>query len=166
MTNILYRKNRLTRTGSVFNSSLNRNFAHGSTGIELNPGDAARLPTPGNGAILHLRLGTDALYEIAVCSALSGDALTCYPLERDWPTGTPVTAVISAEMLESFAPYPTLLFGEGPPAVGIGIITGGGSFYFDYLNLLVYGPNVVTLEEGMITESWGSPIASLSPAPA
>ena len=39
MTNILYRKNRLTRTGSVFNSSLNRNFAHGSTGIELNPGD-------------------------------------------------------------------------------------------------------------------------------
>jgi hypothetical protein len=104
MTEFLYRKSPSTRSGSVFSSTLKLPVAQNATSFTLATGGGSALPAIGSGKITHLRLGTDSAFEIAVCTGLMGDVVTCAALEQSWPAATQVMAVVSAEMLESYLP--------------------------------------------------------------
>lgn len=99
---LVFSKDANSKLGAVFRSSLNSAASHGATEFQLPSGDGSLLPALAGGNTLILRFGTDAEFEEVICTAISGDMVTCQPIQAPlWPFGTPIIATVSAAMLRA-----------------------------------------------------------------
>lgn len=72
---------------------------HTAGSATLTLSDAAKFPSPAASEGFYVRLGTDALNEVVLCTAKSGNNLSVAPTTLTWAAGTQVIGTVSAELL-------------------------------------------------------------------